>query len=75
MASIMGVAPALQQAKSALLLSPDSSVVVLKDNAEELSFMASASMLLPPPIKAELINRLASAGMSNIEAGSFVSPK
>jgi hypothetical protein len=30
---------------------------------------------IPPPIKAELINRLASAGMRNIEAGSFVSPK
>lgn len=30
---------------------------------------------IPPPIKAELINRLAIAGMRNIEAGSFVSPK
>lgn len=30
---------------------------------------------IPPPIKAELINRLAISGMRNIEAGSFVSPK
>ncbi|KAG1752069.1 aldolase [Suillus lakei] len=30
---------------------------------------------IPPPIKAELINQLAIAGMRNIEAGSFVSPK
>ncbi|OAX43772.1 aldolase [Rhizopogon vinicolor AM-OR11-026] len=30
---------------------------------------------IPPPIKAELINRLALAGVRNIEAGSFVSPK
>jgi len=55
MASIMGVAPAPQQTKSALLLTPDSSVVALKDNAEELSFMAPASMLptwmsLPPAL-------------------------
>ncbi|KAH0831095.1 hypothetical protein J3R83DRAFT_13659 [Lanmaoa asiatica] len=30
---------------------------------------------IPPPIKAELINRLGQAGLKNIEAGSFVSPK
>ena len=30
---------------------------------------------IPPPIKAELINRLGQAGLRNIEAGSFVSPK
>ncbi|KAG2347032.1 aldolase [Suillus weaverae] len=30
---------------------------------------------IPPPIKAELINKLAIAGIRNIEAGSFVSPK
>ncbi|KAJ8587131.1 aldolase [Rhizopogon salebrosus TDB-379] len=30
---------------------------------------------IPPTIKAELINRLALAGVRNIEAGSFVSPK
>ncbi|KAI6112397.1 hypothetical protein EV401DRAFT_1985379 [Pisolithus croceorrhizus] len=30
---------------------------------------------IPPAIKAELINRLARAGMQNIEVGSFVSPK
>lgn len=30
---------------------------------------------IPPSIKAELINRLGRAGMRNIEAGSFVSPK
>ncbi|KAI9569358.1 hypothetical protein HD554DRAFT_2093222 [Boletus coccyginus] len=30
---------------------------------------------IPPPIKAELINRLGRSGLRNIEAGSFVSPK
>src|SRR5690606_34088140 len=30
---------------------------------------------LSPQLKAELINRLASAGIRHIEAGSFVSPK
>lgn len=30
---------------------------------------------IPPPIKAELINRLGQAGLRKIEAGSFVSPK
>jgi hydroxymethylglutaryl-CoA lyase len=30
---------------------------------------------IPPPIKAELVNRLGQAGLRNIEAGSFVSPK
>jgi hydroxymethylglutaryl-CoA lyase len=31
-------------------------------------------LTLPPPIRAELIDRLAVAGLSRIEAGSFVSP-
>ena len=31
--------------------------------------------VIPPKVKAELINRLTAAGMDIIEAGSFVSPK
>ena len=31
--------------------------------------------VIPPAVKAELINRLTAAGMDIIEAGSFVSPK
>jgi hydroxymethylglutaryl-CoA lyase len=31
--------------------------------------------VVPVDVKVELINRLAKAGMKNIEAGSFVSPK
>jgi len=30
---------------------------------------------IPPATKVELINRLANAGLTRIEAGSFVSPK
>ena len=30
---------------------------------------------IPPATKIELINRLANAGLTRIEAGSFVSPK
>ena len=30
---------------------------------------------IPPTTKIELINRLANAGLTRIEAGSFVSPK
>jgi serine palmitoyltransferase len=55
MASIMGVAPAPQQTKSALSLSPSSSVVTLKESAMELPGGAPASMLptwmnLPPAL-------------------------
>lgn len=31
--------------------------------------------VIPPELKIELINRLGAAGMTTIEAGSFVSPK
>ena len=31
--------------------------------------------VIPPKVKAELINRLTAAGMDIIESGSFVSPK
>jgi len=31
--------------------------------------------VIPPATKIELINRLANAGLTRIEAGSFVSPK
>lgn len=31
--------------------------------------------IIPPAVKAELINRLAKTGLKDIEAGSFVSPK
>ena len=31
--------------------------------------------VIPPAVKVELINRLGRAGMTAIEAGSFVSPK
>jgi len=37
--------------------------------------LQNESRPIPPPIKAELINRLGQAGLQNIEAGSFVSPK
>ncbi|KAF8128883.1 hypothetical protein EV363DRAFT_1297431 [Boletus edulis] len=37
--------------------------------------LQNESRPIPPPIKAELINRLGQAGLRNIEAGSFVSPK
>ncbi|KAG1743721.1 pyridoxal phosphate-dependent transferase [Suillus paluster] len=55
MASIMGVAPASQSSKSALTLSPASSIVTLKDGAEEHPGRAPASMLptwmnLPPSL-------------------------
>ena len=31
--------------------------------------------VIPPKVKAELVNRLTAAGMDTIESGSFVSPK
>lgn len=37
--------------------------------------LQNESLPIPPAVKAELINRLSRAGMRNIEAGSFVSPK
>lgn len=37
--------------------------------------LQNESTPLPPQLKAELVNRLASAGIRHIEAGSFVSPK
>ncbi|KAG1859933.1 pyridoxal phosphate-dependent transferase [Suillus tomentosus] len=45
MASIMGVVPSSQSTKSTLTLSPASSIVTLKDGAEELPGMAPSSML------------------------------
>ncbi|KAG1861129.1 pyridoxal phosphate-dependent transferase [Suillus subalutaceus] len=45
MVSIMGVAPSSQSTKSALALSPASSIVTLRDNTEELPGMAPPSML------------------------------
>src|SRR5690606_21856845 len=37
--------------------------------------LQNESRQLPPELKIELVNRLANAGISHIEAGSFVSPK
>jgi serine palmitoyltransferase len=45
MASIMGVTSSSQSTKSALTLSPASSIVTLRDSAEELPGMAPQSML------------------------------
>ena len=37
--------------------------------------LQNESAVIPPAVKAELINRLTEAGMDIIESGSFVSPK
>ena len=37
--------------------------------------LQNESAVIPPHVKAELVNRLTDAGMDIIEAGSFVSPK
>ena len=37
--------------------------------------LQNESAVIPPAVKAELVNRLTAAGLDIIEAGSFVSPK
>ncbi len=37
--------------------------------------LQNESAVIPPAVKAELINRLTEAGLDIIESGSFVSPK
>ncbi len=37
--------------------------------------LQNESAVIPPEVKAELVNRLTKAGMDIIESGSFVSPK
>ena len=37
--------------------------------------LQNESAVIPPEVKAELVNRLTEAGMEIIESGSFVSPK
>ena len=37
--------------------------------------LQNESAVIPPEVKAELVNRLTKAGMDTIESGSFVSPK
>lgn len=37
--------------------------------------LQNEAAVIPPELKAELVNRLTEAGMESIEAGSFVSPK
>ena len=62
-------------ARRAYIAAPAQNLVNIVEVGPRDGLQNEKGSVIPVDVKVELINRLARAGVTNVEAGSFVSPK